>query len=105
MRPPHAERLRLEGPAGALEALIETPEGLDAPPVAFGVICHPHPLYGGTLDNKVVWTLARAFQELAQLLYDQAALAEGAPLANAPEYVQRLNRLLVRLAAPPGAAS
>jgi molecular chaperone HtpG len=44
------------------------------------------------------------FSELAQLLYDQAALAEGAPLANAPEYVQRLNRLLVRLAATPGAA-
>jgi len=40
------------------------------------------------------------FGELAQLLYDQAALAEGALLANAPEYVQRLNRLLVRLAAP-----
>jgi molecular chaperone HtpG len=45
------------------------------------------------------------FAELAQLLYDQAALAEGAPLANAPEYVQRLNRLLVRLTAPPAAAS
>jgi molecular chaperone HtpG len=45
------------------------------------------------------------FRELAQLLYDQAALAEGAPPANAPEYVQRLNRLLVRLAAPTGAAS
>ncbi len=45
------------------------------------------------------------FGELAQLLYDQAALAEGAPLANPPEYVQRLNRLLVRLAAPQGAAS
>ena len=44
------------------------------------------------------------FAELAQLLYDQAALAEGAPLANAPEYVQRLNRLLVRLTAPPTAA-
>ncbi len=44
------------------------------------------------------------FRELAQLLYDQASLAEGAPLANAPEYVQRLNRLLVRLAAPQGAA-
>ena len=44
------------------------------------------------------------FAELAQLLYDQAALAEGAPLANAPEYVQRLNRLLVRLTAPPAAA-
>jgi molecular chaperone HtpG len=44
------------------------------------------------------------FAELAQLLYDQAALAEGTPLANPPEYVQRLNRLLVRLAAPQGAA-
>jgi len=45
------------------------------------------------------------FRELAQLLYDQAALAEGASLGNAAEYVQRLNRLLVRLAAPPGGAA
>jgi molecular chaperone HtpG len=44
------------------------------------------------------------FAELAQLLYDQAALAEGSPPANPPEYVQRLNRLLVRLAAPQRAA-
>jgi molecular chaperone HtpG len=47
-------------------------------------------------------TVSGEFAELAQLIYDQAALAEGAQLANAPEYVQRLNRLLVRLAAPPG---
>jgi molecular chaperone HtpG len=47
---------------------------------------------------------AAQFSELAQLLYDQSALAEGMALGNAPEYVQRLNRLLVRLAAP-GAAS
>ena len=45
------------------------------------------------------------FAELAQLLYEQAVLAEGGQLANAPEYVQRLNRLLVRLAAPPDAVS
>ena len=50
-------------------------------------------------------TVSGEFAELAQLIYDQATLAEGAPLANAPEYVQRLNRLLVRLAAPPGAAT
>jgi uncharacterized protein len=58
--------LTLEGPAGALEALIETPANEEAvvAPAAFGVICHPHPLHGGTMDNKVVWTLARAFQEL-----------------------------------------
>ena len=43
---------------------------------------------------------ASQFAELAQLLFDQAALAEGESLANPPEYVQRLNRLLVRLAAP-----
>jgi len=65
LRPPQSERLMLEGPAGALEALIETPrlEGREASPVrAFAVVCHPHPLYGGTLDNKVVYTLARAFE-------------------------------------------
>jgi alpha/beta superfamily hydrolase len=65
VNPPHAERLRFTGPAGALEALIETPAAnAAATPPAFGVICHPHPLYGGTMDNKVVWTLARAFQQL-----------------------------------------
>jgi uncharacterized protein len=60
-RPPPAERVAIPGPAGALEALIEAPAGaVDA----FAVICHPHPLHGGTLDNKVVHTVARAFQEL-----------------------------------------
>jgi len=42
------------------------------------------------------------FAELAQLVYEQALLTEGGQLANAPEYVQRLNRLLVRLATPQG---
>jgi uncharacterized protein len=64
VKPPHTESLTLAGPAGALEALIETPAEPAARPAAFGVICHPHPLYGGTMANKVVWTLARAFQEL-----------------------------------------
>jgi uncharacterized protein len=67
-KPPQTERLTLAGPAGALEALIETPVMEGAPDAAaprnFGVVCHPHPLYGGTLDNKVVWTLARVFQQL-----------------------------------------
>lgn len=69
MKPPRAERLTLPGPVGSLEALVEIPvsdaEGgaPNATPAAFGVVCHPHPLYGGTLDNKVVYTLARAFLE------------------------------------------
>jgi len=52
----------LAGPAGALEALVDTPE-LAAGQVLRGVavIAHPHPQFGGTMDNKVVQTLARAF--------------------------------------------
>lgn len=53
----------LAGPAGTLEAVVETPVGADNPP-AFMVICHPHPLHGGTMTNKVVTTLARAAHEL-----------------------------------------
>jgi alpha/beta superfamily hydrolase len=67
MKPPRAERVRLAGPAGDIEALIETPADMPADagaPRAFAVVCHPHPLYGGTLDNKVVYTLARACVEL-----------------------------------------
>ena len=61
-RLPAAQRLAIPGPAGALESVLEEPEG--ASRKAFGVVCHPHPLHGGTLDNKVVHTLARALQEL-----------------------------------------
>lgn len=53
------ERLTLAGPAGGLEALIETPLAAGAPH-ACAVVCHPHPLYGGNMDNKVTWALARA---------------------------------------------
>jgi hypothetical protein len=60
---PLHERVTLAGPAGDLEARIETPQGL-AGVAAFGVICHPHPLFGGTLDNKVVYSLARSFHDL-----------------------------------------
>src|ERR1041384_971891 len=60
---PLNERVTLAGPAGDIEARIETPHDL-AEIKAFGVICHPHPLFGGTLDNKVVYTLARSFHDL-----------------------------------------
>jgi uncharacterized protein len=60
---PLNERVTLSGPAGDIEARIETPQDV-APAAAFGVICHPHPLFGGTLDNKVVYSLARAFHDL-----------------------------------------
>lgn len=52
------ETLIQPGPAGALEVAIDRPAG---PPLGTAVIAHPHPLFGGTLSNKVVQTLARAF--------------------------------------------
>lgn len=52
------ERFQLQGPAGAIEALRDLPDG---PSRGVAVIAHPHPLFGGTMDNKVVQTLARAF--------------------------------------------
>lgn len=50
-------RLRVKGPAGFLETVIEEPE---AEPRGLALVAHPHPLHGGTLDNKVAQTLARA---------------------------------------------
>ncbi|HEV2229176.1 MAG TPA: alpha/beta fold hydrolase [Steroidobacteraceae bacterium] len=67
LKPPRAERLAIDGPAGVLQALVETPatEHGEAPVVpAFAVVCHPHPLFGGSMDNKVVYTVARAFEQL-----------------------------------------
>ena len=54
------ERLTLTGLAGAVEALRDAPAA-DAAPRGVAIIAHPHPLFGGTMDNKVVQTLARAF--------------------------------------------
>jgi alpha/beta superfamily hydrolase len=51
-------RFEVAGPAGRLQAAQDMPEGT---PRGVAVIAHPHPLFGGTMDNKVVQTVARAF--------------------------------------------
>jgi len=53
------ESIGLIGPAGSLEGLCDVPAGM--PIKGTAVICHPHPLFGGTMQNKVVQTLAKAF--------------------------------------------
>jgi uncharacterized protein len=57
---PRTERRSVAGPAGTLECAIDAPEGT---PKGLALICHPHPQFGGTMDNKVVVTLARAFTQ------------------------------------------
>jgi len=54
--------LFLEGPAGKLEALLWT-QPTDHPAMA-AVVCHPHPLYGGTMHNKVVYCAAKTLHSL-----------------------------------------
>jgi hypothetical protein len=54
------ESLWIAGPAGRMEALLEEPEE-DAPRLA-ALVCHPHPLYGGTMHNKVVYRMARGLR-------------------------------------------
>jgi alpha/beta superfamily hydrolase len=57
----HTRQVILQGPAGALQCAVDEPAH---PPRGLALVCHPHPLHGGTLDNKVVQTLARAFVHL-----------------------------------------
>jgi uncharacterized protein len=58
-----AETLTVAGPVGSLETRLEFPDDAPAVPRFFGVACHPHPLYGGTMDNKVTHVLARSMTE------------------------------------------
>jgi alpha/beta superfamily hydrolase len=50
----------IDGPAGRLESLLEEPE--DSEPIEACLVCHPHPLYGGTMHNKVVYRIARGLR-------------------------------------------
>lgn len=61
MIPRRHDPIELIGPAGRLEVVEDLPVG---EPRAIALVAHPHPLYGGTLDNKVAQTLATAFAGL-----------------------------------------
>ena len=58
---PRTVRVQIAGPAGAIECAVDRPA---TAPRGLAVVCHPHPQFGGTLDNKVVQTVARACIEL-----------------------------------------
>ena len=64
-----SERILIDGPVGAIESVFDyPPQAASAPaPTAWrgiALVAHPHPLYGGTLDNKVAQILAKTFVEL-----------------------------------------
>jgi uncharacterized protein len=64
MLTPHdSQNLFLEGPVGRLEAILWTPTTPAAPLLA-ALVCHPHPLFGGTMHNKVVYNAAKTLDAL-----------------------------------------
>jgi len=57
----HSHKFHLDGPAGKMQCLLDLPDG---EPRGIALVAHPHPLYGGTMENKVAQTLARTFVTL-----------------------------------------
>ena len=60
----NSQKFYLTGHAGKMECLLDEPEGS---PRGIALVAHPHPLYGGTMENKVAQTLARAFVGLGSV--------------------------------------
>lgn len=58
---PAAERLQIQGPAGAIDTLVEPPAQA---PRGIALVAHPHPLFGGSAENKVAQTLAKTLRDL-----------------------------------------
>ncbi len=96
------QRVTWRGEAGAIEGLLDHPDG-DSRGVA--VVAHPHPLFGGTMDNKVVQTLARAFVQcgwtVARFNFRGVGATEGVHDAGAGEARDFLS--VVEQVAPKGA--
>ncbi|MFL9924242.1 alpha/beta hydrolase [Herbaspirillum lusitanum] len=61
----HTQNFMIAGAVGQLECALDLPDAEQFPtPVGLALVAHPHPLYGGTMDNKVAQTLARTFLAL-----------------------------------------
>ncbi|MCC7156121.1 MAG: alpha/beta fold hydrolase [Bryobacterales bacterium] len=78
--PRRIETVSIAGPAGRLEGLLEEPGGRD--PAMAAVVCHPHPLHGGTMHNKVVYRIARGLRRAGAVVlrfnFRGVNLSEGA---------------------------
>lgn len=80
MKTPHdSKNLFLDGPAGKLEAILWTPSR--GPARLAAVVCHPHPLFGGMMHNKVVYNAAKALDALGLAVlrfnFRGAGMSEG----------------------------
>jgi alpha/beta superfamily hydrolase len=95
------QKITIQGPAGLIEIALDAPAG---PALGVAVIAHPHPLFGGTMDNKVVQTLARAFNQCGWTAVRFNFRGVGASAGSHDEGRGELQDMLavVRHAAPAG---
>ena len=101
------ERLMLQGAAGPIEALRDQPEQKSkAPNKGTALICHPHPLFGGTMDNKVVQTLARAFVQTGwtALRFNFRGIGQSGGVYDVGRGEADDLREIIKQAVPPGSA-
>ena len=90
--------IAVDGPVGQIEILVDKPVAGTAPK-GFALIAHPHPLYGGTNENKVVQTLARAFVQLGYVCWRPNFRGVGASEGQYDEGLGETQDLLAVLAA------
>ncbi|RDU99959.1 alpha/beta hydrolase [Trinickia dinghuensis] len=62
----HTKKFLIDGPVGKIEVALDAPEGA---PRGIALVAHPHPLFGGSMDNKVAQTLARTLVQLGYATY------------------------------------
>ena len=68
----HTRKFLIDGPVGKIEVAVDQPDDVrenGAAPRGIALVAHPHPLFGGTMDNKVAQTLARTFVQLGYTTY------------------------------------
>jgi uncharacterized protein len=91
---------QIGGPAGAIECALDAPPGAA---IGLAVLCHPHPQFGGTMDNKVVQTLARAFVHIGWRCVRFNFRGVGGSAGAWSEGVGEINDALAVIAASRGA--
>ncbi|MGA3252354.1 MAG: alpha/beta hydrolase, partial [Paraburkholderia sp.] len=68
----HTKQFLIDGPVGKIEVALDLPDETRdnaAAPRGIALVAHPHPLFGGTMDNKVAQTLARTLVQLNYVTY------------------------------------
>ncbi|MDR5660159.1 alpha/beta hydrolase, partial [Burkholderia cenocepacia] len=68
----HTQKSLIAGPIGQIEIAVDLPDAVregGAAPRGIALVAHPHPLFGGTMDNKVAQTLARTLVQLNYVVY------------------------------------